>query len=288
MLGVGKTAIDACLWLLANGAPTDAITWVMPRDSWFVNRAKVQAAMPFFDAVFTGIAEQREAMAAATSVDDLALRLEACGAWLRLDPAVMPRMFHYATMAEGELALLRDVRDVVRLGRVRALEPSRMQLDRGEVATARDQDTLFIDCTACALAKRPLKPVFDGRRITLQMIRIPQPTFSAAYIAVVETMLGTMSDAECNRLCAPIPLPDAVEEFPLAQMIDQTNRFHASRQPALAAWLLRSRLDGYAHLVAKADPADAARQALLVRMRAATKASMVNLPRLAAQAAAAA
>ncbi|MCK7490410.1 MAG: hypothetical protein MZW92_00255 [Comamonadaceae bacterium] len=48
VLGGGKTAIDACrLWLLDNGAPADAITWVIPRDSRFFNRAKVQAAMPF-------------------------------------------------------------------------------------------------------------------------------------------------------------------------------------------------------------------------------------------------
>lgn len=283
VLGAGKTAIDTCLWLLTHGAAPEAITWVMPRDSWFVNRAKVQAAMPFFDTVFTGFAEQREAMAAATSIDDLALRMEACGAWLRLDPAVLPRMFHYATVAEGELALLRGIRDVVRRGRVQAIEPGRLRLQQGDVATPRP-DTLFIDCTACALAKRPIKPVFDGARITLQMIRIPQPTFSAACIAFIEAAFGDASDEEKNRCCAPIPLPDGVEEFPLAQMIDQTNRLHASRQPALAAWLQHSRLDGYASLIARADPTDAARQALLARLRAATKASMVNLPRLAAAA----
>jgi hypothetical protein len=281
VLGGGKTAFDAALWLLANGAPPEAITWVMPRDGWLVNRAKVQAAMPFFDTVFASIAEQREAMAAATSVDDLALRLEACGAWLRLDRAVRPSMFHFATVSEAELALLRGIRHVVRLGRVQAIEAQRMVLAQGEVALAGDE-TLFIDCTASALTKRPLKPVFDGARLTLQMIRIPQPTFSAACIAFIEATFGAASDDEKNRYCAPIPLPDTLEDFPLAQITDQTNRYHAARHAGLRAWMTASRLDGYAHLVAAVPPTDTARMALLARLHNATKAAMANLPRLVA------
>jgi hypothetical protein len=279
VLGGGKTAIDACLWLLMQGAPADAITWVMPRDGWLVNRAKVQAAMPFFDTVFTSIAEQREAMAAATSMHDLALRLEACGAWLRLDPAVTPRMFHYATVSEDELALLRGVRDVVRRGRVQAVEPTRLVLAQGEHAVD-GAHTLFIDCTASALSPRPVKPVFDGARITLQMIRIPQPTFSAACIAFIEATMRDASDEEKNRFTTPIKLPDAVEDFPQATLTDHTNRHHAARHPALRAWLSASRLDGYAKLIAAVDPTDAARGALLARSQAASKAAMANLPKL--------
>jgi NAD(P)-binding Rossmann-like domain len=284
VLGGGKTAIDACLWLLGNGASAEAITWVIPRDSWFFNRAKVQAAPPFFDTLFTSIAEQREAMAAARSMDDLALRLEACGAWMRLDTSVAPRICHYATVAEGELALLRGIGHVVRQGRVRAIETGHLLMDQGELPLATDQ-TLFIDCTASALSKRPIKPVFDGGRITLQMIRIPQPTFSAAYLAFVEAVMPELGDDERNRLAAPIPLPDAVEEFPLAQLIDGMNRFHAARHPGLRAWMVASRLDGYSPLMAAVAPTDTARLALLARVREATKAAMANLPRLAAPAA---
>jgi hypothetical protein len=282
VLGGGKTAIDAALWLLANGAPPEAITWVMPRDGWLVNRAKVQAAMPFFDTVFASIAEQREAMAAATSADDLALKFEACGAWLRLDRAVRPSMFHFATVSEGELALLRGIRHMVRKGRVLAIDAQRMVLAQGEVAVAGDE-TLFIDCTASALSQRPVKPVFDGARITLQMIRIPQPTFSAACIAFVEATMPQASDDEKNRFTAPVKLPDSVAEFPQAQITDQMNRHHAARHPALRAWMNTSRLDGYARLVAAVAPNDAARMALLGRVQAATRSAMENLPQLAAQ-----
>jgi hypothetical protein len=281
VLGGGKTAFDAALWLLAQGAPPQAITWVMPRDGWLVNRAKVQAALPFFDTVFTSIAEQREAMAAATSADDLALKLEACGAWLRLDRAVRPAMFHFATVSEGELALLRAIRNVVRLGRVQAIEAQRMVLTQGELPISSDE-TLFIDCTASALSQRPTKPVFDGARLTLQMIRIPQPTFSAACIAFIEATMRDASDDEKNRFTAPIKLPDAVEDFPQATITDQMNRHHAARHPALRAWLNASRLDGYAKLIAAVDPSDAARGAMLARLQTASKAAMANLPKLVA------
>jgi NAD(P)-binding Rossmann-like domain len=283
VLGAGKTALDACLWLLANGAPPDAITWVVPRDSWFINRGKVQAAMPFFDTLFESIAQQREAMAAASSAQDLALRLEACGAWLRLDASVAPRMFHYATVSEGELALLRGIRNVLRQGRVLAIEPQRLVLEQGEAATAADE-TLFIDCTASAISKRAVRPVFDGARITLQMIRIPQPSFSAACVAFVEATMPELSDDDRNRFAAPIPLPDAVEEFPLAQLVDGMNRFHAAKHAGLREWMAHSRLDGYAHLMAAVPPTDTARMALLLRVREATKAAMGNLPRLAGMA----
>ncbi|MCK7490409.1 MAG: hypothetical protein MZW92_00250 [Comamonadaceae bacterium] len=40
-------------------------------------------------------------------------------------------------------------------------------------------------------------------------------------------------------------MPDAVVDFPLGQLIDGMNRFHAARHPGLHAWMLTSRLDGY-------------------------------------------
>ena len=278
VLGAGKTAIDAVVWLLAHGAAPESITWVMPRDAWFFNRAKVQPAMPFFEELVTSLAEQREAMAVATSARDLAHRLEACGAWLRLDRSIEPTVMHYATVSEGELELLRRVARVLRRARVRALEPGRLVFDSGVERVP--EATLFVDCTASALAPRPVRPIFDGARITLQMIRIPQPTFSGAFIAVLETLFE--HDDDRNRYAQPIPLPDTVDDYPVSQLIDQTNRFHASRHPTLREWATRSRLDGFASLLASVDPGDAAKMALLERMRAATKAAMANLPRLAA------
>ncbi|HZW42023.1 MAG TPA: NAD(P)-binding protein, partial [Agromyces sp.] len=42
IVGAGKTASDACVWLLARGVQPDAICWVRSRDPWMLNRAAVQ------------------------------------------------------------------------------------------------------------------------------------------------------------------------------------------------------------------------------------------------------
>ena len=42
VIGAGKTAMDACVWMLENGVDPDRITWIMPRDSWVLNRANLQ------------------------------------------------------------------------------------------------------------------------------------------------------------------------------------------------------------------------------------------------------
>ena len=52
IVGSGKTATDACIWLLDNGVDPDAICWVRPRDPWMLNRAVVQPD----PAVFIGMA----------------------------------------------------------------------------------------------------------------------------------------------------------------------------------------------------------------------------------------
>ena len=48
IVGAGKTGMDACLWLLANDVDPHAITWIMPRDSWMLDRASIQPG-DFFD-----------------------------------------------------------------------------------------------------------------------------------------------------------------------------------------------------------------------------------------------
>src|SRR6185312_15618114 len=42
VVGSGKTATDACIWLLGRGVDPDAICWVRPRDPWMLNRAVIQ------------------------------------------------------------------------------------------------------------------------------------------------------------------------------------------------------------------------------------------------------
>ena len=67
IVGAGKTAMDVGVWLLNSGAPAEAIQWVMPRDSWLINRATTQPGMEFFHQSIGGQAAQMEALAFATS-----------------------------------------------------------------------------------------------------------------------------------------------------------------------------------------------------------------------------
>ena len=278
VLGAGKTAMDACVWLLQAGVNPDAIQWVVPRDAWLVNRVTTQPAAEFFHQAIGGQADQMQALAEATSVDDLYLRLEACGMLMRLHPERTPTMFHLATLSPGEAALLRRIHQVIRLGRVRALEPQRMVLDQGQVPVT--AGTVFVDCTASAVEPRPTQPIFQDGRIVLQIVRLPQPTFSAALIAWVET--HGSSDKHKNALCAPVPFPHRLQDYPRSMMVSMWNQFQWGQDKVLRQWIRASRLDGFGKLMAEVDPQDADKQAVLARFKATAQAAMANAQRLAA------
>jgi NAD(P)-binding Rossmann-like domain len=276
VIGAGKTAMDACVWLIQCGTDPDAITWVVPRDSWVVNRTGTQNGAAFFDAAIGGQADQMEAMARATSVSDLFLRLEACGAMLRIDTAHMPGMFHFATLAPGEVTVLRRIRHVVRLGRVQALRPDAMVLAQGQVPV--EPGTLFIDCTASAVEPRARQPVFQGDRIVPQVVRAPLLAFSAALTAYVEAHGG--DDAQKNRLCAPVPFPHTPADYPATMLANMLNQLNWSQDKALRDWIRASRLDGFGKLMASADKNDAAKQATIARLKENAMAAAGNLQRL--------
>lgn len=280
VIGAGKTAMDAAIWLIQSGARADAIQWVVPRDSWLINRITTQPGMEFFREAIGGQVDQMEAAAQATSVEDLFLRLEACGALLRIHRDRMPAMFHLATVSPAEVEVLRSIRDVVRLGRVRRLKVGEMVLDEGCVPVA--PDTLFIDCSASAVEPRPLQPVFQDDRIVLQMLRLPQPAFSAALTAYVEAHCD--DEKERNRLCGTVPFPHTLADYPRAMMASMWNQFQWSQDKALRQWIRDSRLDGFGRLIASVDPQDAEKLAILARFKQQAAAAMANLPRLVATA----
>ncbi len=280
VLGAGKTAMDTCVWLQQCGAPPEAIQWVMPRDSWLFNRVGTQSGPEFFFEAVGGQADQLEAFAKATSVADLYLRLEACGALMRIDPQRMPQMFHFATLSPGELEVLRGIRDVVRMGRVQALHTDEMVLQEGRVPVA--PGTLFIDCTASAVGFKAGTPVFSDRRITPQLLRAPLVTFSAALTAYVEAHYD--DPAHQNRLCSPVPFTHTPEDYPRTMLVALTNQFHWSQDKTLREWIRHSRLDGLAPLVNAVGKDDAEKQAVLARLHGQVGAAAANLPRLVAAA----
>jgi hypothetical protein len=188
VVGAGKTGIDTCLWLLRNGIPPERLTWIMPRDSWLMDRANIQPGPQFLERFQAGFAQRLVAIDAATSVADLFERLEACGNLLRLDSSVQPTMYRCANVTKTELEQLQRIRDVVRMGRVERIEPGKVILADGEVTV--DGSALYVDCSADGLEKRPPVTVFDGDWITLQSVRGCQQVFSSGLIAHVEAGYG--------------------------------------------------------------------------------------------------
>ncbi len=239
IVGGGKTGMDAVLWLLRQGVDPARLTWIMPRDSWLIDRALAQPGPLFAETVGQALMATLRAVLEARSIDDLFRRLEACGRLLRIDPDVRPTMYRCATVSRAELEQLRRVKDVVRLGRVQRIEAARIVLDEDSVATT--PNTLHVDCSADGLMTRPATQVFSGREITLQSVRTCQQVFSAAFIAHVE---GAYTDeAHKNDLCTPIPHPDTDLDFLRTTIADGANEARWAADAGLQAWLAESRLN---------------------------------------------
>jgi hypothetical protein len=258
VLGSGKTAVDACTWLLGNGIDPERIRWVRPRDAWFQHRRDFQP-LEQVGATITGISLDAEAAAQAVDLDDLFERLEASGRLFRIDPTARATMYRGTLLSERELEAVRRIEDVVRLGRVRRIETDRILLERGEVATG--PDVLHVDCTALGLREAPATPIFEPDRIVIQQVRQNAPTFNAALTGWLEARRD--DDAEKNRLCQPNPYAGSVEAWPrLMSRIWQTEREWLG-EPDLAAWLVGTRLNMLGALPAHA--AEPAVQAALER-----------------------
>lgn len=238
VLGSGKTAVDACVWLLDNGADPDAIRWIRPREAWFHDRGQFQP-LDQVGALMTGISQDAEAGAHATDLDDLLDRLEAGGRLVRIDPSHPASMYRGTMLSAGELSAVRRIEDVVRLGRVRRIEADRILLDRGEVETG--ADVLHVDCTALGLRDAPGTPVFQDGRIVLQQVRHLSPSFNAALIGFVEAHRD--DDADKNRLCPPNPYPASTADWP--RMVSRTWRTERRwlGEPDVARWVAESRLN---------------------------------------------
>ncbi len=231
IIGAGKTGMDATLFLLDQGVDPQSITWIMSNDSWLLDR----------DALTPGktigwFVDQLALIAQSESLEEVFLNTERANSFMRLDPSVWPTKFRCATVNRRELAALRTVENVVRMGRVQRIETSKIILDGGELETT--GDALFVDCTADGLAKRPAKPVFQGDSITLQSVFMCQQVFSAALIAYVETL--DREESQKNDLCQVVPHPEFTRDY-LSAMATSNLNFERWARP-IGRWLRASRL----------------------------------------------
>ncbi len=239
IVGAGKSWMDACLWLLANGLAPERITWIVPRDSWLLDRATIQFVGELWEDCAIGRTELVEACAHAQTVDDLFAGLEACGQLMRLDPNVKPTMYRCATVTRYEVEQLRRIENVVRLGRVERIERDKICLQHGDLAF--DASTLFVDCTADGLPRRPVEPIFAEGLITLQTVRTCQQAFSAAFVAHVETLED--DDESKNAICRVVPHPDSELDWLSVTLGNLINSIAWMREDRIRKWLENSRLD---------------------------------------------
>jgi hypothetical protein len=250
VVGAGKTGMDACLFLLRNGVAPDAIGWVMPRDSWMLDRANIQPGKLFAESLGKAFSRQIEVFAKAESVEDVLLRVAEQGGLLRFDEEIWPTMYRCATVTHAELEQLRRISNIIRLGRVRRISAEDIHLDQGRVATS--ASTLHIDCTADGLERRPAVPVFSGDQITLQAVRTCQQVFSAAFIGHVEAAYD--DEQVKNELTTPVPHPDSALDFLKTSLGNSLNAARWSQDPQLQLWLQNARLDGFTQSPEEAQP----------------------------------
>jgi hypothetical protein len=248
IIGGGKTALDACVWLLEQGVPATAIRWIRPRESWWANR-RFQQPHTLLPELYRGLAIQLESMAKATSVDDLFARLESDGFFLRLDRNVVPTMFRGAVVSESELRLLSQIEDVVRMGHVRKIEPDEIILDEGRVPTS--AGTVHVHCAARGLARRSLRPIFEPGRVTIQPFLWSFACFQLATLGVIEATID--SDDEKNRLCPPLAHWDKNSDYLSAFLATLVHSRARAAHPTVASWAKTTRLNPLSGIGQHAD-----------------------------------
>jgi hypothetical protein len=237
VIGAGKTGIDAILRLLNDQTDPNDITWIISHDPLLFNRDIMNS-----DIFPVDFPRQLRTTIGTANADEYLQAFEKHNWIMRLDPTIQTEHCRCTTINLDELAQLRRISRIVRLGRVKAINADEIILEQGQHPT--NPDTLHIDCTANGLERRPPRPVFDGNRITLQPIALCQPIFSAGLIASIEVRETT--DDKRNRASQPVPYPDTFLNYFEAILI--WNRNSLAWIPRHKTMMFRKRLSILSHL----------------------------------------
>jgi hypothetical protein len=281
IIGAGKTAMDACCWLLDMGIAPDTIRWIRPRDAWILDREYTQP-LEKLSGLIEGVSFNLEAAAEAENEEDLFRRLVASGQLLQIDPDVTPTMYRCATLNTGELAQLRTIDNVVRRGRVLHVGAHELVMDQGSLPTSPGH--VYVDCSAGGLRLSPARPIFEPDRVTPQQVRTCQPTFNAALIGFLEATRG--DDGQKNALCPPNPYPSSATDWMAGTRIAQIATLAWLNDPELSTWLESARLNAARGIGDYMS--DPRMQSGLERMFTHAEPAIRNLERLEASAAASA
>lgn len=279
LVGAGKTSMDTCCWLIEEGVDPDTIRWIRPRDAWTADRASIQP-LRLVGGFVEWLAAQNEVCAEVEDLNELFPALEDRGVVYRLDADVEPAFNRLAVLCEAERVMLRQVGNVVRLGKVSHVGADRIALDEGSIPN--ESGHVVVDCTAAGLATPPGRRVFDPDRITIEWTQYGLASLSAALIGFVEA--NRTHDADKNRLCPAWGFSRRADVANYAAGWLNTQRGLRSRmaEPDLADWLSTCRLSP----LGNAGPhlQDPAIGEAFGRMVAAQGPAIENLQRLVAEA----
>lgn len=279
IVGAGKTAMDVGVWLLNMGVEASKISWVRPRETWLINRASTQPGSEFASHNIGWQLEQMRIGATASNSDEIFLHLEKHGHMIRLDQTSLPSKFHFPTISQGEVDLLRQIKHVIKIGRVNLIKAGQLQGIDGNAEVP--ADSLFIDCTATAATRLDVSPIWEGKRITPSLLQAPLVSLSASIAGFIEVSFDT--NEEKNALAVPIQMTDTPEHYPQAMLGNVMNRILWSQSPAIMNFLKTARLDPAQRMrSAMAGVSDSVRNDA-GQIRDATIAAIPNLKKLVAE-----
>eukprot|EP00984_Skeletonema_dohrnii_P029718 scaffold20574_cov198-Skeletonema_dohrnii-CCMP3373.AAC.2 len=229
IIGAGKTGMDAIVYLIQHeNVNPDIILWIVPNEAWITARENIGSFAEFLHECTE--LQKRNDLAnnerGNIESEDFFqrgfLEWEKKGKIYRFDKDILPTKFKDATLSKAELALIKNVKRVVRNGRVESID------DKGTIhfvggttlslpwSSSSAADTTFVHCSAGAFnyskqTKKP-PPIFSPHRISLQDVYgTPGFCFVGSIIGKLES-LGTklFTDAEKNAMCAaPTPNPSS-------------------------------------------------------------------------------
>ena len=188
VIGAGKTGLDALLYLIDNNVNPDRIVWIVSNDCWYVNRDVLADDLKklgdYFPLCMNVVLESE-------NVNDAYCKLEEIDMLMRLDKNIWPTKMRMATISSNEMDKIRKVKNIVRQGRIKQIDQDEITFTN-EVTYPTSIHTLHIDCSAAGTNFPPVKKIYDGDQIYLQILGAFHPTgvigasASAAFIAAIE------------------------------------------------------------------------------------------------------
>lgn len=276
VVGAGRTSADACLWLIQNGVEADRIEWIVPRDAWWINRAKLQFTEDTLDDGLHFLKGQMEAVSEAREPSEIFPLMETRGLCLRLDPERTPTQYHMATLSAAEHQILKSLPNVIRLGHLKSVSRADMIFEQGVRHTK--ADTLFIDCAQNGIAGQPSGKLFRDNVVSLSTTRPGRPSFSAAVLGLIEAMGG--GDDTKNALAVGVPIARYPGDLLHVMAAGAQNTRTWMANPDIAGWIKASRLDPAPGLIAEITEARQDRWDLAQDVKMATGRALERLPEL--------